>query len=242
MVPTVPAQVIPVLDIAHGQVVHGVRGDRATYRPVVSAIVAGSEPTAVAAALLARTATCGPALLYVADLDAIQGGAAQLGVLRALLESRSDLGLWLDAGFAGPARWGSLRRALGAAAARIRPVYGSESLSADPGEAGLDELAADPQAILSLDCRRDRALDPAGAWRTPQRWPRTMVAMTLDRVGAAQGPDLAHFAHLRGQAPDRAWVGAGGIRHAADLQAAAAAGARAWLVASALHDGSLHPG
>jgi phosphoribosylformimino-5-aminoimidazole carboxamide ribotide isomerase len=31
-------------------------------------------------------------------------------------------------------------------------------------------------------------------------------------------------------------IGAGGLRHADDLEAAAAAGADAWLVASALHD------
>ena len=36
-------------------------------------------------------------------------------------------------------------------------------------------------------------------------------------------------------------VGAGGIRNSADLEAARAAGAGAWLVASALHDGGLPP-
>ncbi len=39
------------------------------------------------------------------------------------------------------------------------------------------------------------------------------------------------------QAPgDTRLIGAGGIRHADDLACAAAAGADAWLVASALHD------
>jgi uncharacterized protein related to proFAR isomerase len=40
-------------------------------------------------------------------------------------------------------------------------------------------------------------------------------------------------------APDRAWIGAGGVRDAADLRAAAGSGAAGWLVASALHDGTL---
>jgi phosphoribosylformimino-5-aminoimidazole carboxamide ribotide isomerase len=39
----------------------------------------------------------------------------------------------------------------------------------------------------------------------------------------------------------RQWVGAGGLRDAADLAAASRAGAQAWLVASALHDGRLDP-
>ncbi|MEP6505197.1 MAG: HisA/HisF-related TIM barrel protein, partial [Betaproteobacteria bacterium] len=61
-------------------------------------------------------------------------------------------------------------------------------------------------------------------------------------VGAQAGPDLALFARLHALAPDRHWIGAGGVGHADDLRAAALAGASAWLVASALHDGGLHPG
>jgi phosphoribosylformimino-5-aminoimidazole carboxamide ribotide isomerase len=234
MTSSVAPQVVPVLDIAHGLVVRGMRGARAAYRPIVSSLARGSDPATLAAALLSLTQA---PVLYVADLDAIQGGDAQLGVLAALLAARDDLCLWLDAGFAGAADSAALQRALGVDAHRIRPVYGSESLA--PG--GLDWLADDPQAILSLDCRGDRPLDPAGLWQRPRLWPPTIMAMTLDRVGAGAGPDLALFARLRALAPDRCWVGAGGVRDADDLRAAAIAGASAWLVASALHDGTLHP-
>ena len=223
-----------MLDLAHGQVVRGVRGERAAYRPIASALVAGSEPLAVAAALL-PPATARP-LLYVADLDAIQGGAVQLDTLRRLLGLRADLCLWLDAGLSGSAAGAALRHALGAGGERVRLVYGSESLAA--GDA-CQALADDPQAILSLDCRLARPLDPAGLWTRPDLWPRTIIVMTLDRVGTAAGPDLATFARLRALAPDRAWVGAGGVRNRADLRSAATAGASAWLVASALHDGTL---
>ncbi|MDE2157499.1 MAG: nickel transporter, partial [Burkholderiales bacterium] len=44
---------------------------------------------------------------------------------------------------------------------------------------------------------------------------------------------------LRARAPASALIGAGGIRDAADLAQAAAAGAEGWLVASALHEGRL---
>jgi phosphoribosylformimino-5-aminoimidazole carboxamide ribotide isomerase len=243
MTSSVPPQVIPVLDIARGRVVRGVRGERSAYRPIVSSLAAGSDPSIMAAALLARVPLPGgdAPVLYVADLDALQGGAAQLDVLAALLHVRDDLCIWLDAGFVDAAGASALQRALGADAARIRPVYGSESLSPGRGPGALDWLADDPLAILSLDCRHDRPLDPAGLWQRPRLWPRTIVAMTLDRVGARAGPDLALFSRLRALAPDRRWVGAGGVRHADDLRAAAVAGASAWLVASALHDATLHP-
>jgi phosphoribosylformimino-5-aminoimidazole carboxamide ribotide isomerase len=63
--------------------------------------------------------------------------------------------------------------------------------------------------------------------------------MTLERVGADAGPDLDTLREVQARSPSTALVGAGGIRDAADLDRAAAAGAWAWLVASALHDGRL---
>src|SRR5206468_12219845 len=101
------------------------------------------------------------------------------------------------------------------------------------------ELARDPLAILSLDSRREQPLDPSGTWQRPEAWPRTVIVMTLDRVGAGSGPDLASFGRLRALAPDRTWIGAGGARDREDLRAAAQAGAAGWLLASALHDGTL---
>lgn len=231
-------QVIPVIDLMRGQVVRGVRGERHAYRPVVSRLADGSAPCVIAQALRRAApppAGCEP-ILYVADLDAIQGGPPQAAVLRELLQAQPDLGLWLDAGFSGPAALRGLQELLGPAAGRVRPVYGSESLAS---AAALDALAADPRAILSLDSRLERPLDPSGCWQRPEAWPRTVIVMTLDRVGAAGGPDLDTFTHLRALAPDRTWIGAGGVRDAGDLRAAAAGGAAGWLVASALHDGTL---
>jgi len=218
-------------------VVRGVRGERSAYRPIVSRLAEGSAPLAIARALLAAApAREHEPVLYIADLDAIQGGAPQVGVLLELLAALPGVVLWLDAGFAEPAAARALERDLGAAAKRVRPIYGSESLAS---AAALDAIAQDPQAILSLDSRLERPMDPSGCWQRPEAWPATMIVMTLDRVGAGRGPDLAAFARLRALAPDRVWIGAGGLRDAQDLRTAAAAGAAGWLVASALHDGTL---
>jgi phosphoribosylformimino-5-aminoimidazole carboxamide ribotide isomerase len=231
-------QVIPVIDLMRGQVVRGVRGERHAYEPIVSRLVDGCVPCEIARALLAVVPPPpgGNAVLYVADLDAIQGGSCQVAALRELLQMRPDLTLWLDAGFSGAAAARTLARLLGTEAQRVRPVFGSESLSETRAVA---ELARDPVAILSLDSRQEQPLDPAGCWRRPKAWPRTVIVMTLDRVGAGAGPDLASFARLRTMAPDRTWIGAGGVRNRDDLRAAAEAGAEGWLVASALHDGML---
>lgn len=230
---------IPVLDLMRGEVVRGIKGDRHAYRPIVSRLADGSAPRDVARGL--RAAAPPPPgeapVLYVADLDAIQGGAPQVDVLFELLQDQPDLCLWVDAGFAEARGMAALRTALGPAGQRVRPVYGSESLAS---ATALDEIAGDPQAILSLDSRLAQPIDPSGSWQRPQAWPGTVIVMTLDRVGAGTGPDLGTLARLRALAPGRRWIGAGGVRDAADLRAAAAGGASGWLVASALHDGTLN--
>jgi uncharacterized protein related to proFAR isomerase len=231
-------RIIPVLDVQAGGVVRALRGERSTYRPIISALAAGSEPVVMARALLAAAADTRTApVMYLADLDAIQGRAAQRETIAGLLAALPQLTLWLDAGFADVPQACALRDSLGAAGERVRPVYGSESVAS---AAALARIADQPDAILSLDSRATQPLDPAGCWQQPARWPRCVIVMTLDRVGAGLGPDLTVFDTLRRLAPEREWVGAGGVRHAADLGAAAAAGASAWLVASALHDGTLH--
>lgn len=126
----------------------------------------------------------------------------------------------------------------GSPRATLVPVFGSESLR-DP-HALRDAQAAGFSPILSLDRRAGRLVGEPSLAHSSDTWPPRVIAMTLDQVGSYEGPDLATIADLRAYArPGTAIVGAGGIRHRADLDAAAAAGASAWLVASALHDGRL---
>lgn len=230
-------QIIPVIDLKDGQVVRAVRGDRARYQPIDSLLCPGSDPAAMAQRLCEHCATD---TLYLADLDALQGGKPQIVALQRLLSEQPALRLWLDAGFADAEQADGLRAALGEAGHRVTPVFGSESLRS------VDALArcfAPPsEALLSLDRRGGKALDTAGLWDLPALWPQRLIVMSLDRVGSFEGPDLDTLAAVRALAPQAHLIGAGGIRHAGDLQAATAAGADAWLVASALHDGRLTVG
>ena len=225
-------RIIPVVDLLDGVVVRAVKGDRERYRPIESALCRNSNPVHVARILLEQ---CGSRKLYAADLDALAGRARQTSVIAALLAALPTTELWLDAGFANRDDVAAAMHALGRHASRVTPVFGSESLRTS---ADVEHCFADPgAAILSLDRRNERPLDPAGCWSAPGRWPSRVIVMTLDRVGAFSGPDLVTLDEVRRRAPPHARIiGAGGIRNADDVVAAQHAGAHAWLVASALHD------
>src|SRR3954453_17928215 len=223
--------VIPVIDILGGDAVRAVRGERSAYRPVESALCKSSDPVRVAGILLEH---CNSRKLYVADLDALLGRAPDTAITAALLAATPELELWLDGGFATRAEAAERLAAFGPDAARVTPIFGSESLQSH------DEIARcfrkGERAILSLDLRLGRPLDPASCWSDASLWPDKVIVMTLDRVGAFAGPDLGTFSEVRARAPHAAVIGAGGIRNLEDLVTVARAGADAWLVASAIHD------
>lgn len=223
-------QIIPVIDVLAGTAVRAVRGERSRYRPLESQLCSGSDPVDAARALLDY---CGAAVLYVADLDGIMHGAPQRDLLARLAGALPGVEIWLDACFADPHAATALLAPLresGARSATITPVFGSESLR--PGS--MAHLPTD--ALLSLDRRHDTPLGDPHCWTDTSHWPARLIVMTLERVGSFDGPALDTIAEVRERAGERQIIGAGGIRDADDLQAAAASGATAWLVASALHE------
>jgi phosphoribosylformimino-5-aminoimidazole carboxamide ribotide isomerase len=231
-------QVIPVVDLLDGHAVRAVRGERSRYRPIRSSLCATSDPVEIARALVAAT---GARILYVADLGAILSRGAHDHALAALCDALGEgFRIWLDAGFTAFAPMRALleriaRLTRSSAPAAFVPVFGTESLL-DIG-AIAEASASGFEPILSLDYRGGRALGSThveSAW-----WPSRVIVMTLDHVGACAGPDLATFAAVRAVAGGRSVIGAGGVRSSADLDRCGEAGAGAWLVASAIHDGSL---
>jgi phosphoribosylformimino-5-aminoimidazole carboxamide ribotide isomerase len=224
---------IPVIDLLKGQVVRGVRGDRQAYRPIESALCASSDPLTVAGILVDH---CAARQLYVADLDALMGGPPQHAVLRELMVALPGIELWLDAGFADADAAATLGAQLAPHTPRIVPVFGSESLRSRAALEDCRNRFGAAGAVLSLDRRDGRRLDPAGCWDAVASWPQRVIVMTLERVGSGAGPDLETMRELRRIAPATTLIGAGGVRSTDDLARGREAGAAAWLVASALHD------
>ena len=223
---------IPVIDLKDGMVVHAREGRREEYRPVRSRLSADATPSKIAEALLALHPF---KTLYVADLDAIQRRGDNMESIRNIHRDFPELELWADTGIndeAALARW--LDAGLG------RPVIGSESLLDAGFVSVIRENCTHPSPVLSLDYQGDDFKGPPALLTHPERyWPQCVLAMNLHRVGSDKGPDLALIVELAGRVPGCQVYAAGGVRSIGDRDKIMATGAAGALIASALHDGRI---
>lgn len=224
-------EIIPVIDLMGGNVVHARRGERHAYRPLSSPLCKGSKPADVVAGYLSLHPF---ATIYIADLDAIMGNGDSGAIIADLRRQFPSIAYWVDNGLSSPEDcrvW--LKRGLGDL------VLGSEAqrdISAI--DALSPEFAAD-QIILSLDFKDGELLGPRVLRDQTELWPRRLIAMTLSRVGSDAGPDFALLDHLRTQAPGKNIFAAGGVRGGEDLIELYRRGIGGVLVASALHSGRI---
>lgn len=216
-------QIIPVIDIRMGKVVHARGGCRARYPELESVLTRSSSPAQVLADLLAWHIF---PVVYIADLDAIESGQVELARYTALLQRFPELDIWLDTGIRTRSDYARV-----AGLPRLHPVLGSETLMET------DLLQA--RCVLSLDRRQGQVLGEPSLPGKPAGWPENVIAMDLDAVGAAHGPDYGWLSRLRSARADVALYAAGGIRDMADLRRLQQMGLSGVLLASALHDGRL---
>jgi len=224
--------VIPVIDVRHGTAVAAARGDRANYRPLETPLASSSDPVAVARGF-AELFTF--PVLYVADLDGIEGRGSNASLAADLASAVTHARIWLDEG-ARPHE-AAQRIAEGVA----MPIIGTESLA---GAADVTALRALPPHayVLSLDFKDDRFAGPPAVLAEAEHWPHSVIVMTLARVGSGEGPDRGRISEIVSRAGDRRVYGAGGVRGRPDIEALHRAGAAGVLIATALHRGMLKAG
>jgi phosphoribosylformimino-5-aminoimidazole carboxamide ribotide isomerase len=201
----------------------------------------GDDPRALAAAFRDRL---GCLEVYVADLDAIDGGDVAEGVLRAIsglgLEVVADVGL-RDAPRAAVVRsWGV-----------DRLVAATETLAGPEALAGVVASVGPGALVFGLDLRNGLPLlAPGASW--PDGRPEALITAALEagarrvllldlaRVGSGRGVGtLGLLGFVKRHDPDVEVLVGGGAASVDDLAAARDAGADAMLVGSALHDGRI---
>lgn len=242
-------QIIPVLDIAGGIAVHAQAGERTRYAPLQSDLAPGSvgDPLAV---LRAFHSSLGIHQCYVADLDAIQGGAVQRTLLRELAEFHTGFAgaLMVDAGTHLPE--GALE-VLSCGASEV--VVGLETLQAFSDLEKITSVVGTSRVVFSLDLRLGNPIlhpamqDARGAGpeavslaeQAAFRGATSILVLDLGRVGTGCGVDLGLLESLRRRLPGVRLLAGGGVLTKVDLERMRDAGCDGALVASAIHTGRL---
>ncbi|MEY3244838.1 MAG: hypothetical protein RJB20_1078 [Pseudomonadota bacterium] len=221
-------QVIPVIDLLNGEVVHAKKGLRQTYQPMHSPLCSSSDPLTVVAAIMAMHPF---KQLYIADLNAIQKlpnkTRSNYASIAQISHAYPELELWLDAGFQHSAdllKWQTLNVSIILASENFHDMQ--------------DYLALSQQHefILSLDFFSDGFHGPKALFKQTEDWPERVIIMSLSDVGANQGFNKARLVEIMQSNKCSRLYTAGGIRDEQDLLSLKALGVHGALVASALHN------
>lgn len=226
-------QIIPVIDLMGGQVVHAKHGLRGQYQPINSQLTPLSEPLAIVEALLKLYPFD---TLYIADIDAILGVGSHIEVIESVCESYPQLNVWLDSG---------IRQA------NARALYMGKQVKAIVGSENIENLqdyraisyACKSQHILSADFNQAGAMGIPELHDTAHYWPDEVICMSLTTVGSAQGIDIEQLKKLNALNSLRkhpsAIYAAGGLRDMNDAKELTELGIKGVLVATALHQKKL---
>jgi phosphoribosylformimino-5-aminoimidazole carboxamide ribotide isomerase len=221
-------QIIPVIDLKNGIVVHAKQGNRDRYAPLKSEICKSSDIFDV---IDAYKALFNMSTIYIADLNAIIRQGSNADLLANVLTAFPDILFWIDGGY--PLCNDGFQQFK-----NFLPVLGSESFD----DNNIYEIKKfKNNCILSLDYSVNGKLGATMLFSTPELWPENIIIMSLPRVGSNLGPDVDRLAAYRNQYPQKKIIAAGGIRDSKDLKELGRIGIEQVLVATALHNGKISP-
>ena len=221
-------QIIPVIDLKNGIVVHAKHGNRDGYAPLQSCICNSADIFDVVETFwdLFRFPT-----LYIADLNAITGQGHNAGLLSAVLAAFPAITFWVDGGY-------PLCQSDFISFPNFLPVLGWESFN----DNNVGEISAfGERFILSLDYSATGEMGAKSLFYKQDLWPKDIIIMNLPKVGSNAGPDIKRLCDYKKHCPGHNFIAAGGIRDKRDITELSEAGISQALVATALHNGNITP-
>ncbi len=234
------AEIIPVMDIMKGQVVHGIAGKRNEYRPIESSIVEGAVPLDVAEAF---RSVFGVDRIYIADLDAIRRIGDNFSIVTDIAES-TGLKILLDGG-ATNAR--DIDRLLQTGIQSA--IVATETLASREDLIEIQEIHG-KSIVGSLDLMNGKTLSACNEFSgtEPLAMARileahgiqNLIVLELSLVGTGKGPIHDGLIQICDNSSLEIIAG-GGARNRDDLHELFEIGASAALVATSLHRKTIQP-
>ena len=226
-------QIIPVIDILSGAVVHAKKGERQRYQPIKSLLTSSNKPLDIVSALLDIYSF---QQLYIADLNAIQKienvYTTNFSVIEAIAKRFPHLKLWIDAGVSNNTElniWQKLDATI---------VLGTENFARLSNFLSLKNQP-NLQFVLSLDFMPHGYQGPKELLTNSEHWSQDVIVMSLANVGVNQGMNIDLIKKVMAIAVGENVYAAGGIRHIEDLIRLKDLGVHGALVATALHQKQL---
>lgn len=233
-------QIVPVIDILNGLVVHGRAGLRESYRPIESQLTDSVAPLEVIRVLM-ETASAKTA--YVADLDGLMNQNVQTQVLNQLADAKIEL--MIDAGIRSADDVSRLP-----SGDHVRLVLASETI---PSVQVLRQIVAshpNRRFVFSFDLMDDVLRSPIEKWTAKPLgdlaslvWDLGVcdwIVLDVRSVGMTTGPTtVARCRQLKASYPEARIITGGGIRDSLDLDALKDLGISSVLLATALHNRSI---
>jgi len=231
-------EIIPVIDILNGKVVHAVRGKRQEYQSLQSSLCKSVEPIKVAEAFR----KLGFCELYIADLDAIAGGSMNFQVFERIAKE-TGLKLMVDAGVADLEKAQKLLRS-----GVFKVIIGTETLIRESFVGEAVRFFGGDHVMVSLDFKGEEVLLKSrfDSYKTPLRLLREfkgmgiseVIVLDLARVGSGEGVNVDFLKKVLEDVSLHVYVG-GGVRDIKDLVELKKLGVAGVLLATSLHSGRI---
>lgn len=222
-------EIIPVIDLMHGHVVHARLGQRQHYQPIQSLLCRSSAPIDVVNALLELYPF---KRIYIADLDAITGQGNHAIQILQIQRQYPNIEIWLDAGIRNIdtlASWQTVN---------VTHVVGSENIASTHDLTEISQKL-EGNLVLSLDFNQAGFLGCADLQTNTEYWPDKIIVMTLSHVGSQLGADIERLQTVISRASSHAVYAAGGVRNNDDIGTLQGLNVAGVLVATALHNKKL---
>ena len=219
-------QIIPVLDLSNGHVVHAVEGNRQNYRTIESRICSSAEPFSVIEAYLNLHEFKS---IYIADLDALENRGEHFELVHSICKKYPTVSFWLDCGINLISRYIDLH------VDNLRLILSSESIPSSCTYISILEKYPRCDFIISLDFKDDKLLGFNELLSKNRQRLDEIIVLNLNCVGSNSGFLFPNFVYKnRINENFKLYVG-GGIRNIDDLIELRKQDIKGVLIASSLH-------
>ncbi|MGH1537227.1 MAG: HisA/HisF-related TIM barrel protein [Gammaproteobacteria bacterium] len=224
-------QIVPVIDLCKGVVVHAVKGNRKEYKAIDSKISPSPNPLDVITNLLTISNFSS---IYVADLGALEQQNNHINIIESICEKFPNLTIWLDTGYTLIKHYLQLPNNH-----NLRLILSSESLPSTEALSSLINQYPKHDFILSLDYKANKLLGAIDLLQHIHLWPKDVIVLNLSNVGAKCGSQFPHELDKNMLTNNFNIYYGGGVRNLSDIQKLKSLNFTGALISTALHNSNI---